>query len=390
MVEVRQALAPRRVTLVGRTVAAAKILREAFASAPAPRARPIEWTWLQTPHDPSLRESPASFVTVAAEAPTASAQRIDEGTLFFDGDRRCPVSVFLEGKGRWPVLSELPPAIRHRILALGLWNDATPDPWKRLGKDVWIPDPAWFGRKPKSLASDSTDPPWIVPREDYLAETERLALERGVTLAKENQVVMGLRRAQRGAGPQLTQNAPFGFCQTDLVVWTSRARTPGAEEGEDGPEWAEALGDSSHWELYAGEVSARSVAGLPAFSIWILDSLAPDARIVRMLRGPLARVSLRPHSTRSDRRWLQVEVLRLSRTRPVRELTEDRPDRFLWKLCPALRVERVELSPFDTDESFFDADPSTAFRPLARGVALCAPSAPLAVPFDSVRKWVGE
>ena len=347
--------APLRIAVIGRNVSAA------LCAAELSRYPQLRVSWYQTQKDRLLGDSsqwlmlPPSYVPQDFRTQLGEAfYKVRDPFLFYDHTRRVPLSLFLRGK-IWPNLHI---AVRRRLIALGLWSDSTPRFWnKKVKPEDREPNLLWPFSEPISLKVLRSPEVILVQREKFLSLLERRLQAGGVELRLGSLSVLGVQIGYRSEH-KLLHNSPYGFSGTDSLLWTSVASSLKEEASEKkfqlNHKTPKAAG---RWRSAGAWIDSSSVTGLPPFSLWLDHGLTQDFLSTGFpFSGFLKRVIAVHSSDMPGKTWLQIKELEM-KDLPLAEESE-RPDRFLWELCPLLKNAIPDYETTFSEEHYFYDEPT--------------------------------
>lgn len=345
---------PLRIAVIGRNVSAALC---ALDLCRRPQARV---TWLQTAFDRVAAKSPYWVILPwprLQKVGVAEAKRFDHPPFFFKGAYRIPltdssVPAVVPGRG------ELPAGLRQKLVALALRDDHSPPLWNMSSSGRFTPNPDWLQAPPLAWEQEAgIAEPWIVgaaPASALFEVLEARVSGAGADILHENRVAIGVQ-VPRGRGQRVVLNAPYGFVESDALVWVS-AGAPLTEEADRSHRRLRPLRERplGVWQNYCARVPKGLVSGLPPFSIWVDERAAPDFLATALpTEGCLKRVLVV-----DDGKDVMLQIQSLSFLgADVVSVVPDRPDEFLWDFCPYLREAEVRFESFHTEHDIFFEDP---------------------------------
>ncbi len=264
--------------------------------------------------------------------------------IFFDDSRRLPLSDYLR---RCREKTKLPEALVQKIEALLLWNDRSPYVAGPQGEPLfnWVGEKSWSLQKKMAASPQLIDLERSLPlifSEDHFPQTH--FHEASVT---------HLQNMDSGAA-SLVLEAPFSRMEMDRVLWMSYGN---ALNIEGRPPALPFPRPAFVWKSFGAYVDRTLLAALPSFSFWVDTDNSPEFFYTGLYRWGLFKrvyVDRNSHSPKDPSKvWLQVDELQQAETPSI-----NRPDRFLWKLCPYLKDTSIKFSEWVAPENNFFIHPA--------------------------------
>lgn len=286
-----------------------------------------------------------------------------EPLVFFDGLRRLPLREYLD----YQAARKLPPALRHKLEALLLWNDRTP----YVAHLNSTPRFTWAQEAPWSLGRKAVFKPSVLDLEDKLAQ---IFSDDSFPAVQFHEAAVTHLKNLRG-GTALVLEAPQSMMEVDRLLWMSYG-TPLKIESQvlayPSPNFV--------WRSFGTYVPRASVSALPEFSFWIDPLESREFFYTGLFRwGLFRRVFVSRQGKDPEKVWLQIDDLQ-----QLNPPAGDRPDTFLWKLCPYLKNETLKFEDWVAPENNFFVHP----RPQTASVGASIYSVFPGFFGESVDKWL--
>lgn len=381
-----------RAAVVGRNVSAALWLKAACHLAPSNLA----FSWHPTEDEGEGRSEPPNWLLVPDFVreelkDTVPTLAVEEMTVFLGRSRRIPVSEFLARRAPGTPGAGIHPAVRRKFLASALWSDLSPSPWRRSGP-FWEPDFGWTEEVPLSFRERSKEKMWLLPRARALAVLSGYLTERGVSLGRADQLVLGVEAGSRSEPHQLVHNAPFASTPVDRVLWAASHRAIRQENARRWRRLRSPLRPYGRWMSYGKWVPSSFVAALPPVSLWIDPSAAEDFFATGLLRSrSLKRVFCidgRSCAHAEEESWLQIDELAFTSEGQDR-VPSTRQEAFLFECCPRLDGHAAPFIRAALEENAVYRDPHPIQQRLSTGIEFWSRSS-LGSPAQAARDWYGR
>jgi hypothetical protein len=216
---------PARVSVVGRNVSAALMTLELSQRLAA--GSQLSWHFTQQDQKWLASQESASHWVFHPSAlsqsknPSISAKSLSlsQVPFYFEGHKRFNVNA-ANPIPRAPVLEP----ILKRIVAIALWNDFTPDLWKRAKGGFSIPDSSWTKKNSWSQDVWKNWKPILYHRPTMLFSLSQNLREEGVQVSKNEKGVLGIQVGTFRHEHRAVMNVPFEAEAFDKMLWMSQGQ----------------------------------------------------------------------------------------------------------------------------------------------------------------------
>jgi len=341
--------AQKIISVVGRNVSAAFCLLELAKS-----HKGYNLCWHQ-----SKQQLPEEDLwTSLSESQAKEAEKLgvkvkrDETLVFIDAYQRYPLSHLIQNKYKW---KNQEASLLKKFIALALFNDSSPQIYQKDEQNRIIIDPNWIQKSPVSLAAfnEKQSHYAICSYGEYFDKLESKAASLNVNFSDLDKRVASLELNENGKH-KLLFNPPFRPTSTDQLIWSCPIVDDFKIENVHNQDFyfPQPL-PQAFWQSESYEVKQQFVTALPPFSLWIDQSSAElffktgifsDRSIRKVYCLPITK----------EKSILQVDSWRQQNSDFdfANKMSEERFDKFLWRICPYLPKLRPKISSHILNENY--------------------------------------